>query len=175
MKTSQLNRILRLVRRTGDRFVILDQETSEVFALMGLSQYEDLLDETEQAPSFFEDIHSDEMDEDSEEDFAPIDSVLKDRWDETSFPVNINDDKTHEDFSPLTKTAKSEVWNSDTEHISSEVVDKEEKNEILEEISEYNKISEQESVAEEIPLNDVPHDEEEEEDDDTFLLEPVDE
>lgn len=43
MKNSQLNRVLKLVRRTGDRMVIMDPETDDVVVLMRLPEYEDLL------------------------------------------------------------------------------------------------------------------------------------
>lgn len=45
MKQSQLDRIIKLVRRTGDRFVIMDKETEEVMVLMNLGEYENLLND----------------------------------------------------------------------------------------------------------------------------------
>lgn len=47
MKNDQLQRVLRLLRRTGDRGIVLDAETSEVFVLMDADGYEELLDDAE--------------------------------------------------------------------------------------------------------------------------------
>ncbi len=46
MKQNQLDRIIKLVRRTGDRFVIMDKETDETMVLMNLNEYESLLNDT---------------------------------------------------------------------------------------------------------------------------------
>lgn len=46
MKQKQLDRIIRLVKRTGDRFVILDRDTDEAMVVMNLDEYEDLLNTT---------------------------------------------------------------------------------------------------------------------------------
>lgn len=45
MKNSQLERTLRLLRRTGDKAVVVDPGSDDVFMLMNLDSYEDLLDE----------------------------------------------------------------------------------------------------------------------------------
>ena len=42
MKESQINRIFNLIRRTGDKCLIADEKSDEVFALMRLDDYEDL-------------------------------------------------------------------------------------------------------------------------------------
>lgn len=47
MNSEQLQRTLRLLRRTGDRGIILDSASDEVFVLMDADSYEDLLDTTE--------------------------------------------------------------------------------------------------------------------------------
>ncbi|KKU27359.1 MAG: hypothetical protein UX39_C0001G0079 [Candidatus Magasanikbacteria bacterium GW2011_GWA2_46_17] len=43
MKSSQLNKVLGLVKRTGDRCVIVDNESESVMVLLDLPQYEKLL------------------------------------------------------------------------------------------------------------------------------------
>jgi hypothetical protein len=43
MQNSQLNRVLSLVRRTGDRMIIMDNESDSVMVLMGLDAYEKML------------------------------------------------------------------------------------------------------------------------------------
>lgn len=40
MNSKQLNRVLTLIRETGDRFVVADSGSDEVFALMTLDDYE---------------------------------------------------------------------------------------------------------------------------------------
>ena len=42
MNSKQLNRLLNLVRETGDRLVITDSASDEVFAVMSLDEYENL-------------------------------------------------------------------------------------------------------------------------------------
>ncbi len=43
MKSSQLNRVLGLVKKTGDRLVVMDAQTDEVVVIMRLEEYENLL------------------------------------------------------------------------------------------------------------------------------------
>ena len=43
MKKLQLDRALELTRRTGDKFLIFDRETDEIFSLLSLDDYENLL------------------------------------------------------------------------------------------------------------------------------------
>lgn len=44
MCNNQLDRVMRLVRRTGDRCVILDNESEEAVVVMSLDEYERILD-----------------------------------------------------------------------------------------------------------------------------------
>ncbi len=48
MQPAQLNRVLDLVRRTGDRCVILDKESDAVFVMMDVGEYEFLLNDSHQ-------------------------------------------------------------------------------------------------------------------------------
>jgi len=57
MRQHQLDRIIRLVRRTGDRFVIMDKETDQTMVLMNLDEYENLLNDT----SSLEDLEEEDM------------------------------------------------------------------------------------------------------------------
>lgn len=43
MKNNQLNRVLNLVRHTGDRVVVVDESSNDVLVVMNLSDYESLL------------------------------------------------------------------------------------------------------------------------------------
>ena len=54
MKQKQLDRIIRLVKRTGDRFVILDRDTDEAMVVMNLNEYEDLLNTTTEVENLAE-------------------------------------------------------------------------------------------------------------------------
>lgn len=47
MKDRQLNRLLRLVRRTGEKLVILDKESDAAMVLMDLDDYENSLNDFE--------------------------------------------------------------------------------------------------------------------------------
>jgi hypothetical protein len=42
MNSKQLNRLLNLIRETGDRLVVADNESNDVFVLMNLDEYENL-------------------------------------------------------------------------------------------------------------------------------------
>lgn len=44
MKSSQIERVINLVRRTGDRCVIMDNSSEDVLVMMDLKDYENLLD-----------------------------------------------------------------------------------------------------------------------------------
>lgn len=57
MKQNQLDRIIKLVRRTGDRFVIMDKDTEETMVLMNLDEYENLLNDT----SSLEELEEEDM------------------------------------------------------------------------------------------------------------------
>lgn len=55
MKANQLNQILRVVRHTGDRVVVVDPETDDVVVLMPFSEYEAMLHEPfDSVHDFFE-------------------------------------------------------------------------------------------------------------------------
>lgn len=42
MNNNQLNRLLKLIRKTGDRLVVADENSDEIFVVMNLEDYEDL-------------------------------------------------------------------------------------------------------------------------------------
>lgn len=43
MNQNQLDRVLRLINKTGDKMLIMDKTTDNIFALMNLDSYEDLV------------------------------------------------------------------------------------------------------------------------------------
>lgn len=52
MQNEQLRRTLKVMRRTGDKAFVMDMDSDEVFVLMPVDSYEDLLDQTETTPPF---------------------------------------------------------------------------------------------------------------------------
>ncbi|MDO8626220.1 MAG: hypothetical protein Q7K39_02035 [Candidatus Magasanikbacteria bacterium] len=46
MNNSHLQKVLRLIRKTRDRVVVLDQESDDVLVILRLEDYEDLVDAT---------------------------------------------------------------------------------------------------------------------------------
>ncbi|MFA7654219.1 MAG: hypothetical protein WCX97_04225 [Candidatus Magasanikbacteria bacterium] len=165
MHNSQLNRVLKLVRRTGDKLVIFDKENDSGYAVMNLDQYENLLDEANFNPSDFDS-------DDDEEFFAPrpshgfepISSVMKDRWHDEEFTAPTEEEKApwengwqEQELGEIKSNIKNQMSKINADDSESEV-------ELVEEMAPIK-----EDAGEIVPLNDVPHDEEEE----TFLLEPV--
>ena len=81
MKNNQLDKALKIVKKTGDKFLIMDKETDDVFALMSLESYEDLVmdfddfdPDFDPSDNFFEvpdesDSNSDEEDWSEDVDF----------------------------------------------------------------------------------------------------------
>ncbi len=71
MNNVQLKRLLNLVRKTGDRLVVADKESDDVFVIMNLDEYEDLSDFNDEnhdhdfdaVPDFLEDDKAEEIDE----------------------------------------------------------------------------------------------------------------
>lgn len=62
----QFQRILDLVKRTGDRMVVTDRDGDNAYVVMGIDQYEDLLDHSEATLSNFpDDFDHADLDEES--------------------------------------------------------------------------------------------------------------
>ncbi len=81
MKQNQINRVIGLVRKTGDRVVVLDQETEDVLVMMRLDEYENLMDfalpsgEDGPLPDFEQwDEESDDAVEESPKTVVPVQS-----------------------------------------------------------------------------------------------------
>lgn len=75
MKNEQLRRLLELLRRTGERLIVADSESDEIFVLMNLSDYEKMAGDGNQ-PSLFgraENFSADDPDDDFNfvSDFQP--------------------------------------------------------------------------------------------------------
>lgn len=61
MQNSQLNRVINLVKRTGDKTVIMDNESDAVMMLMDLGAYEKMLDHTPARENGVEKLTEEEM------------------------------------------------------------------------------------------------------------------
>ena len=105
MKNEQLNRILRLVDKTGDKFIVLDKETDRAFAILDLEDYELMHDD---AYDFEPDFDNEDDLDDSDEGTDPLTGLSEDelfekiddditRWKQAN---GINDDygKDFEDY-----------------------------------------------------------------------------
>ncbi len=71
MNQEQLNRILRLVNRTGDKFIVADRETDGVFVVMDMLDYEEMqgIYDGNDADDFLGDDLMDDDDDDLFDDF----------------------------------------------------------------------------------------------------------
>jgi PHD/YefM family antitoxin component YafN of YafNO toxin-antitoxin module len=163
MKQNQLDRIIKLVRRTGDRFVIMDKETEEVMVMMNLSEYENLLNDTTPV----EDLEEEEMLNKLNHDIS--------RWREQKKPSPVDDwsqpaIEEDEEFSEV----KSEMEDNELTDISNlEPLESEPKLvPIVEKEPELANITLQETPVQPVfgqeDLSDLPEGEEEK-----FYLEPI--
>jgi len=166
MQSSQLNRILNLVRRTGDKFVILDQESDEAFTLMPLSDYEHLLDGASSVSDLSEEEIWEKVDRDLNEwrSNHPVDND----W-ESEKENNLEQNLETDEVSSEDDLSTSKDFEIEPEEIEEEIKD------IPTILSEPEIIPLQtpeaptsDNLAKEEDLSDVPEDEEEK-----FYLEPV--
>ncbi|HLD60820.1 MAG TPA: hypothetical protein VJA27_01670 [Patescibacteria group bacterium] len=162
MKSSQLNQVLRLIRRTGDRAIIMDPAGEEVVVLMNLNDYEALLDQTDDSLAYAEPDHDLLADEPSP--WGTMEAEIRPDWHEDEG----SNWRAPSDFSTFSELATKRAaprfqpayppqpddsqldfsagWNEQAQNIPS-------------------------SMEEEVSLEDVPSEEEEEK----FYLEPIDE
>ena len=61
MQNSQLNRVINLVKRTGEKTVIMDNESDAVMMLMDLGAYEKMLDHTPARENSVEKLTEEEL------------------------------------------------------------------------------------------------------------------
>lgn len=156
MKTSQLNQVLRLIRRTGDRAVIMDPASEEVLVLMNLSNYEELLDQSEESLEYFDNPNisvdeafpwstsQEETNTDWQEDAEPADIPLD--YPKSNRAANSRFTSPYQTPAVDTRLDFSTGWTENHQNTGS-------------------------AMEEEVSLEDVPSEEEEEK----FYLEPIDE
>ena len=164
----QLKRILKLVRRTGDTMVVTDPNGEDVYVVMNLDQYENLLDLNEE--SVFVDGESGECN-DSEEDFSWMPS-------ETSRNSEISTDSAPDIWSTMQSAGENgETWDTsimsdeelaNLERQYKEFAEKSVSEVISDQSSSIGELIPEEPKKLETPLNEEDFGEEQ------FYLEPID-
>jgi len=159
MNNNQLDRVLRLVKKTGDKVVVVDRESDAVVVLMDLDDYEFLLEE-----SFANDGFTPDEDSEASLDWAADDlpeEENKDVKSDVNEPVILSTPlKTLEEELPLDAFEKeaTQFEEGDQVNFVSESTEGEQ-------AAQISKIS----LDKEEKIDDIPDDGEEE----RFYLEPV--
>jgi hypothetical protein len=160
MNSFQLNRVLSLLRRGGGRCLLADNETDEVFALLPLTDYEDLLNGGAQLERK-EKITEKEFGKNADDDFAfwranrAGDILGK----EDKIPPQ--DSEVGGDIEDIFARQSADAP-AEAAEIAEDIEEKAEAKEEKEAVPFFSGTSEEEL------LTDIP-----EEDRDTFLLEPI--
>jgi PHD/YefM family antitoxin component YafN of YafNO toxin-antitoxin module len=159
MQNNQLNRLLKLINRTGDRLVVLDKDTESAVVLMEIDEYEKLLDGGPRLENMSE---SDILDKINREVAV---------WREKNLANSVSMESEDDLAAPTTENTKNEP---DSEDLADEGAAE---NEL--EIAEVSQKEAEKPTEEPITINpivgpeeelkDVPDDGEEEK----FYLEPV--
>ncbi len=182
MRQSQLNRVLNLIRRAGDRCLILDKESDDVFALLRLDDYEDLrdnfygdsleelsekeiMDKVERDLSIWRASHEDkggDFDEEVIKSEEPIEKINLEGENEEDIieGAEIEPDGWREETETMPLTTNHELRIKNDEKAS-------EKDKATTEIAP-SAVGEMSVIGETEGLEDLPS-----EDENTFLLEPV--
>ncbi|MDO8499957.1 MAG: hypothetical protein Q7S66_04890 [bacterium] len=166
MKSTQIERVLNLVRRTGDRLVIMDNQSDEIFTIMRLGDYEDLLNTDSWNGERIEDLSEREMMEKVDRDISYWRSLHEEEPDEEFFPtpkpsvaptIDFMEDEDVLDepllYEEIRESRPASPFSAEEESAPQD---------FGAETSEFSENSKEES------LSDVPN-----EDEDRFLLEPV--
>jgi len=179
MKEKQFNKILKLISRTGDRFVVLDRDTDKAMAIMDLDEYEQLLTEAGELDA--------ESDSDFDEDFDVAEDL---NWDNINEPapevenfftpveeekkIPIPTDKKVGDWAPIGKIISGEKIKTTTPVL----VDEAENNPVEIPVQLHNDIGpeflpEPEADFDQPILKEEKLDDVQEEEEEKFYLEPV--
>jgi len=151
MDSNQLKRVIDLIRRTGDRCIVVDSESDEVLAIMRLDDYESLLQGTRP----IEDLSSQEMLDKVNRDIAYWRSCNNDFFEE----VKDTEDWDEDDWEDLMAS------NADAGDACEDIYN--------EEITEPEMEAVMSEQVEETPIKIEPSLDKTEESEDLFLLEPV--
>jgi hypothetical protein len=161
MDNHQLNRILRLVKRTGDKFVVLDKATDAAQVLMSLDSYEDLL-----GPDFGDDFNPRDIPPFDGSDNFKLDENDEDGDDEAEFADWTDSEMPKRSYSDTSLDWGDDDFADDDRRTIQEIAEAEHMKAVDEEHEAG--LASFPPAAEE-SLSDVPHEEEEEK----FYLEPV--
>ncbi len=160
MNNNQLDRVLRLVKKTGDKVVVVDRESDAVVVLMDLDDYEFLLEESFTNDGFTPTGEDSPVSLDWEADDLPEEET-EDVRNDVNEPVILSTPlKTLEEELPLDAFEKeaTQFEEGDQVNFISEPTDGEQ-------VAQTSKIS----LDKEEKIDDIPDDGEEE----RFYLEPV--
>ncbi|KKP59622.1 MAG: hypothetical protein UR53_C0001G0122 [Candidatus Magasanikbacteria bacterium GW2011_GWC2_34_16] len=146
MRQNQLDKLMNLLKRTGDRLAVLDKDNDNVLMMMSIEEYERLLSGNEA----WEELDEGEMLDKVERDIA--------RWREHH---DWEDDDYDEEDNSETPTTLDENFNP--------ITDEETEPEEIEENIKPNQETETEKFGTVESLADVPQEEEEEK----FYIEPI--
>ncbi|MFA5127747.1 MAG: hypothetical protein WC457_01955 [Patescibacteria group bacterium] len=138
MNSKQLNRLLNLVRETGDRLVVADNESDDVFVLMNLDEYENLSGNGEfDSHEFCHECEHESKRDEFNDDFDP------EELNENAFDFSASEEPEQKKPTEMSERELLEKINGDIADWRSAQTKKEE-NELAEELVE-EKISEPES------------------------------
>lgn len=160
MNNNQLNRVMRLVRRTGDRCVVLDNENDDAVVVMNLDEYENLLDCDGNTCSCCDDLEENNEDEEENDD-EDIDEDDDEVW-----PILDPELSVHSDSQIHTKDEAIHFEAEEAEEVENVAPIMEEMMVGLPDLETKNFAN----VGQEESLKDLPSEEA-----DRFYLEPVDE
>lgn len=203
MKQEQLNRILRLVNKTGDKFIVADQETDGVFVVMDMLDYEEMQGVYDESDEWdFDDEEDDNLNINELADFTEKDANITEIEDFTEKEPEISQiNDFSEDFLSVEPDIKENAENVEDLEKKDDFVEEKDRDETLEyslkkqnehpsfthlgQLLKNKDFLKEEPVVEEInPLNELNNlyeeteevaDQEDlsEEDKDRFYLEPV--
>ncbi len=166
MKPTQLDRVIKLVRRTGDRVLVMDRDSDEVMAIMNLDDYEKLLNGRENVEEMTETDFLDKINRDialwreCHKEEVELDEVEVEAEKEVQDFVRVGDMLKKDEISK--DVSEPVVVPLPTEQSSQEIVELPQNN-VKNVINSHNGMLVEESLL------DVPDDGEEEK----FYMEPV--
>lgn len=158
MNNNQLNRALKILRKTGDKFLVMDKDSDEVFALMSLDQYENLILDDE---NFFD-----------YDNYDPTNLYTPNDEEFLNDDINNEDDSFNpEDLNNINFDEEKKIG-EDLEKDDNKLNDTKEEEITTTPIKNTGNWHSVGNIITEESLDDVQEDSEEEEDD-KFYLEPV--
>ena len=184
MKSSQIERVMNLVRRTGDRCVVMDGASDDVLVMMQLNDYEklldgdsdkknlagmserDMMDKVDREIAYWRSLHAEETEPEEVRynDFAFTAEEEGEKREEKIIDEIPEDNFSEEDFldDEIPDEAEEEKVKKNNENFEQNSVEDVDFDDDKDFFSNHAVLKTEET------LDDLPH-----EDEDTFLLEPV--